>query len=87
MSSQSRKKNRQVHVCVDFRDLNNACPKDEFPLPIIELMVDATTGHEALSFMDGSSRYNQIRMAPKDEELIAFCTPKGIYCYNVRHLD
>ncbi|KAL0297870.1 UNVERIFIED_CONTAM: Retrovirus-related Pol polyprotein from transposon.6 [Sesamum angustifolium] len=40
-------------------------------------------GHEALSFMDGSSEYNQIRMAPADEELTAFCTPKGIYCYKV----
>ncbi|KAL0293309.1 UNVERIFIED_CONTAM: Transposon Tf2-12 polyprotein [Sesamum radiatum] len=78
-----RKKNGQIRVCVDFRDLNNACPKDDFPLPIAELMIDATTGHEALSFMDGSSRYNQIRMAPADEELTAFCTPKGIYCYKV----
>ncbi|KAK4385646.1 hypothetical protein Sango_2688600 [Sesamum angolense] len=51
-------------------------PKDDFPLPIAELMIDATTSHEALSFMDGSSRYNQIRMAPADEELTAFCTPK-----------
>ncbi|KAM1114371.1 hypothetical protein ACFX2B_046372 [Malus domestica] len=56
---------------------------DDFPLPIIEIMVDATTGHEALSFMDGSSGYNQIRMALEDEELTAFCTPKGIYCYKV----
>ncbi|KAL0325376.1 UNVERIFIED_CONTAM: hypothetical protein Sradi_5106900 [Sesamum radiatum] len=62
------------------RDLNNACLKDDFPLPIAELMIDATTGHEALSFMDGSSGYNQIRMAPADEELTAFCTPKSIYC-------
>ncbi|CAL9018761.1 unnamed protein product [Prunus brigantina] len=46
-------------------------------------MVDATTGHEALSFMDGSSGYNQIRMSPEDEELTAFRTPKGIYCYKV----
>ncbi|KAM1500222.1 hypothetical protein ACFX10_022814 [Malus domestica] len=46
-------------------------------------MVDATTGHEALSFMDGSSGYNQICMALKDEELTAFRTPKGIYCYKV----
>ncbi|KAL0413461.1 UNVERIFIED_CONTAM: Transposon Tf2-12 polyprotein [Sesamum radiatum] len=46
-------------------------------------MIDATTGHEALSFMDGSSGYNQIRMAPADEELTAFRTPKGIYCYRV----
>ncbi|KAG9450556.1 hypothetical protein H6P81_010521 [Aristolochia fimbriata] len=57
--------------------------KDHFPLPITELMVDATTGHEALSFMDGSSGYNQIRMDPKDEELTAFRTPKGIFCYKV----
>ncbi|KAK4382998.1 Transposon Tf2-11 polyprotein [Sesamum angolense] len=78
-----RKKNGQIRVCVDFRDLNNACPKDDFSLPIVELMIDATTGHEALSFMDGSSGYNQIRMAPADEELMAFRTPKGIYCYKV----
>ncbi|KAM0982924.1 hypothetical protein ACFX1X_016060 [Malus domestica] len=57
--------------------------EDDFPLPIIEIMVDATTGHEALSFMDGSSGYNQIRMALEDEELTAFRTPKGIYCYKV----
>ncbi|KAL0332959.1 UNVERIFIED_CONTAM: Transposon Tf2-11 polyprotein [Sesamum calycinum] len=73
-----RKKNGQIRVCVDFRDLNNAWSKDDFPLPIAELMIDATIGHEALSFMDGSSRYNQIRMAPGDEELTAFRTPKGI---------
>ncbi|KAM1762296.1 hypothetical protein TB1_004857 [Malus domestica] len=46
-------------------------------------MVDTTTGHEALSFMDGSSGYNQIRMALEDDELTAFRTPKGIYCYKV----
>ncbi|KAL0410535.1 UNVERIFIED_CONTAM: Transposon Tf2-12 polyprotein [Sesamum latifolium] len=74
-----RKKNGQIRVCVDFRDLNNTCPKDDFPLSITELMIDATTGHEALSFMDGSSGYNQIRMAPADEELTAFCTPKSIF--------
>ncbi|KAM2067327.1 hypothetical protein ACFX1T_043672 [Malus domestica] len=77
------KKSGQIRVCVDFRDLNNACPNDDFPLPIIEIMVDATTGHEALSFMDSSSGYNQIRMALEDEELTAFRTPKGIYCYKV----
>ncbi|XP_075112367.1 uncharacterized protein LOC142182210 [Nicotiana tabacum] len=78
-----RKKNGQIRVCVDFRDLNNACPKDEFPLPIPEFMIDAMTGYEAISFMDGSSGYNQIRMASKDEELTAFRTSKGIYCYKV----
>ncbi|KAL0352588.1 UNVERIFIED_CONTAM: hypothetical protein Scaly_1647500 [Sesamum calycinum] len=64
------------------RDLNNACPKDDFPLPIIELMIDGTMGHEALPFMDGSFGYNQIHMAPTDEELTAFRIPKG-YCYKV----
>ncbi|KAG9453150.1 hypothetical protein H6P81_006054 [Aristolochia fimbriata] len=78
-----KKKTGQIRVYVDFRDPNKACLKDDFPLPITELMVDATTGHEALSFMDGSSGYNQIRMDPKDEELIAFHTPKGIFCYKV----
>ena len=68
---------------MDFRDLNNACPKDYFPFPLTEIMVDATTGHEALSFMDGSSGYNQIRMASRDEEFTAFRTPKGIYCHKV----
>ncbi|XP_070047111.1 uncharacterized protein [Nicotiana tomentosiformis] len=76
-----RKKNGQIRVSVNFRDLNNVCPKEEFPLPIPEMMIDATTGYKAMSFMDGLSCYNQIHMAPKDEELTAFCTPKGIYCY------
>ena len=46
-------------------------------------MIDTITGYEVISFMDGSSRYNQIRMSPKDEELTAFRTPKVIYCYKV----
>lgn len=66
-----RKKNGQVRICVDFRDLNKACPKDDFPVPNTEMMVDVTTGHEALSFMDGSSGYNQIRMAEKEQILTA----------------
>ncbi|XP_070049336.1 uncharacterized protein [Nicotiana tomentosiformis] len=57
--------------------------EDKYPTWVSKLMIDATTGYEAMSFMDGSSGYNQIRMAPKDEELTAFCTPKGIYCYKV----
>ncbi|KAL0299441.1 UNVERIFIED_CONTAM: hypothetical protein Sradi_6603900 [Sesamum radiatum] len=72
--------NKLIEVGSSERDLNNACPKDDFPLPIAELMIDATTGHEALSFMDGSSGYNQIRMAPADEELTAFRTPKAGRC-------
>ncbi|GAA0157369.1 hypothetical protein LIER_38444 [Lithospermum erythrorhizon] len=78
-----KKKNGQIRVCMDFRDLNHGCPKDDFLLPITEWMIDATTGHEALTFMDGSSGYNQMIMAPKDEELTAFRTPKGVYYYKV----
>ena len=76
-------KTGQIRFCVDFRDLNKACPKDEFPLPYTELMVNSTIGHKALSFMDGSLGCNQIWMAPEDKELTAFRTPKGIYCYKV----
>ncbi|GAA0170943.1 hypothetical protein LIER_25094 [Lithospermum erythrorhizon] len=70
-----RKKNGRIRVYVDFRDLNHACLKDDFPLPIPELMIDSTTSHEALTFMDGSSGFNQIRMAHEDEELTTFRIP------------
>ena len=53
-----RKKNGQLCVCVDFRDLNDAYPKDDFPLPIMKLMIDSTIGHAALSFMNCTIRYN-----------------------------
>ncbi|KAF5465229.1 hypothetical protein F2P56_015254 [Juglans regia] len=66
---------------VDFTDLNKSCPKDIFPLPRIDLIVDSTTGHPLLSFMDAYSGYNQIRMNPDDEEKIAFVTDRGLYCY------
>ncbi|XP_066379775.1 uncharacterized protein [Miscanthus floridulus] len=72
-----KKKNGKIRVCVDFRDLNKACPKDEFPIPISEILIDATMGYEIFSFMDGFSGYNQIKMSPEDEELTAFRTPKG----------
>ncbi|KAL2937526.1 Transposon Tf2-6 polyprotein [Bienertia sinuspersici] len=78
-----RKKNGQLRVCVDFRDLNEACPKDDFPLPVTEIMINATTSHEALSFMDCTTGYIQIMMAPEDQEATAFRTLKGIFCYMV----
>ena len=52
------KKNGQLRICMDFRDLNGACPKDDFPLPVTELMINSTTGHEGLSFMDCTAGYN-----------------------------
>nr|CAN65175.1 hypothetical protein VITISV_029768 [Vitis vinifera] len=77
------KKDGKVRVCVDFRDLNKANPKDDFPLPHIDLLVDGTVGHLMLSFMDGFSGYNQILMAPEDMEKTAFITEWGTYCYRV----
>ncbi|KAJ8635963.1 hypothetical protein MRB53_010230 [Persea americana] len=77
------KKNGQIRVCIDYRDLNNACPKDEFPLPIPEVMIDNTCGFERMTFMDGFSGYNQIKMHPEDERHTSFRTPFGVYCYTV----
>ncbi|XP_072071627.1 uncharacterized protein [Arachis hypogaea] len=64
-------------------DLNKACPKDAFPLPNIDGLVDAASGHRYLSFMDAYSGYNQIPMHQPDEEKTAFITPDGTYCYTV----
>ncbi|XP_077252560.1 uncharacterized protein LOC143891957 [Tasmannia lanceolata] len=75
------KKDGKVRMCVDFRDLNKASPKDDFPLPNIDLLVDNTAGHALLSFMDGFSGYNQIKMAPEDMIKTAFTTQWGTYCY------
>jgi len=78
-----RKKNGQLRICVDFWDLNNACPKDDFSLLITEIMINSTIGHEALSFIDYTAGYNQILMAPEDQEATVFRTRKGIFCYKV----
>ena len=77
------KKDGNVRICVDFRDLNKASPKDDFPLPHIDVLVDNTTGCALLSFMDGFSRYNQIKMALEDMVKTSFITLWGTYCYRV----
>ena len=79
----SHQENGQVQICIDFRDLNRACPKDDFPLPHIDLLIDNTAGYEMLSFMDGFSGYNQIRLAEEDQDKTSFTTPWGTYCYLV----
>ena len=75
--------NNKWLLCVDFMDLNKACPKDCYPLPRIDLLVDPTAGHSLLLFTDAYSRYNQIRMHPADEEKTSFITNQGTYCYRV----
>ena len=77
------KKDGKVRICVDFRDLNKASPKDNFPLPHIDVLVNNIVGHALLSFMDGFSRYNQIKMALENMEKTSFITPWGTYCYKV----
>ncbi|XP_077215620.1 uncharacterized protein LOC143850238 [Tasmannia lanceolata] len=77
------KKDGKIRMCVDFRDLNRASLKDDFPLPHIDILVDNTAGHALLSFMDGFSGYNQIKMAPKDMTKTAFTTQWVTYCYRV----
>ena len=77
------KKNGSIRICVDFRDLNKACPKDDLPLPHIDLLVDNTSGYQMLSFMDGFSGYNQIHLAEEDQEKTTFRTTWGTYFYVV----
>jgi len=68
---------------VDFTNLNNACPKDSFPLPKIDQLVDSTTVHELLTFMDAFLGYNQILMKKEDQEKSVVITSQDLYCYKV----
>ena len=77
------KAKRKWRLCINFTEVNRACPKDSFPLPRIDLIVTATAGHELLSFMDAFSGYNQISMDPNDQEKTSFFTGQGTYCYRV----
>jgi len=77
------KKDGKVRMCVDYRDLNRASPKDNFPLPHIDTLVDNTTRFSLFSFMDGFSGYNQIKMAVEDMEKTTFITLWGTFCYKV----
>ena len=73
-------KNGKWHVCVDYSNLNDACQKYTFPLPRIDQIMDATTGHQLLSFLDVCSGFNQIPMYPPDSVNKAFITLTGMYC-------
>lgn len=69
------KKNGKIWVCVDYRDLNNATPKDVYPMPVADLLVDAVARHEMLSFMDGTAGYHQIPVAEANRHKTAFRCP------------
>ncbi|KAK1662943.1 hypothetical protein QYE76_051102 [Lolium multiflorum] len=72
-----------LRMCIDYTGLNKHCPKDHFPLPRIDQIVDSTAGCNRLSFLDAYSGYNQIKLKKEDQELTAFITPHGVFCYNV----
>uniref|UniRef100_A0A2N9HNF1 Uncharacterized protein n=1 Tax=Fagus sylvatica TaxID=28930 RepID=A0A2N9HNF1_FAGSY len=78
-----KKSTGKWRMCVDFIDLNKACPKDSFPLPRIDQLVDSTAGHKLLTFMDVFSGYNQIVMDEDDQEKTSFITSRGLFCYKV----
>ena len=78
-----KKKNIQIRCCVNFKNLNKAHSKDEFPLPNKDLLIDFTIGSAMFSFMDGFSGYNQIRMAPRSTEKTAIRTLMGNFYYTV----
>ena len=78
-----KKNTTKLRMCVDYTSLNKHCPKDHFPLPRIDQIIDATSGCDRLSFLDAYSGYNQIRLREEDEEKTAFITPYGVFCYKV----
>ena len=78
-----KKKTGKWRVCVDFIDLNKACPKNPFPMPRIDQLVDAMVGHPWMSFLDTFQGYHQIPLALENQEKKAFVTPVGNYHYKV----
>ncbi|XP_075507599.1 uncharacterized protein LOC142544436 [Primulina tabacum] len=70
-------------MCVDFRDLNKACPKDCYPLPRIDQLVDSTAGHQYMCMLDAYQRYHQIPLAVEDQDKMSFIISEGTFCYVV----
>ena len=70
-------------MCVDFTNLIKACPKDNYPFPQIDVIMDSTARHQLLSFMDTFFGYNQIKLDEADQEKTSFVTSQGLFCYKV----
>ena len=82
-----KKANGKWRMCVDFTDLNKACPKDSYPLMRIDQLVDSTAGHKLLSFMDAFWGYSQIKMNGANQEKTSFVTSQGLFCYEVMSFE
>ncbi|XP_075658773.1 uncharacterized protein LOC142628594 [Castanea sativa] len=78
-----KKTNGKWRMCVDFTDLNRVCPKDSYPLPRIDVLVDSSARHQLLSLMDAFSGYNQIKLDEADQEKTSFITSQGLFYYKV----
>ncbi|KAL6175171.1 hypothetical protein ACLB2K_051814 [Fragaria x ananassa] len=79
-----RKKNGKIRVCVDYRDLNKATPKDVYLMPVADMLIDAVAGHEMLSFIDGTAGYHQIPVAEVDRHKTAFRCPAFIGAFDCK---
>jgi hypothetical protein len=75
------KKQGTIHVCVDYRDINKSCRKDNFPTPFIDQIVNDCAGNEMFSLMDGFSRYNQNNIVPANQHKTTFICPWGTFTY------
>ncbi|XP_016651023.1 PREDICTED: RNA-directed DNA polymerase homolog [Prunus mume] len=84
-----KRKTAAVRICVDYRNLNEGSPKDEYPMPIADMLVDGATHNQMLSFMDGNAGYNQIMVAEEDIHKTAFmCLGHiGAFEYTVMHFS
>jgi len=78
-----KKANGKWGMCVNFTDLNKACPKDLYPVPSMDALVDSASGYRTLSFLDAFSGYNYIKMHPRDECKTTFMTELSCYYYTV----
>lgn len=70
-------------MCIDYSNLNRVCPKDNYPLPNVDQLIDFTTGSELLSFMDAFCGYNQIKLAKEDQDDTVFIIHRGVFAYKV----
>ena len=77
------KANGKLRMCIDYTSLNKACPRDPYPLPCIDQIVESTSECDFLSFLDAYSSFHQIQMSREDRKHTVFVTADGLYCYIV----